>query len=102
MQDDENNLPPEIGAKLMRFLREKADGEFEVIDMEGLVKFIAEHGERYPVLQSLVKINEDALIEHYKRTGEVPPGIKLIKTSTREGENVTYIEILHGLTNKKP
>jgi hypothetical protein len=39
MQDDENNLPPEIGAKLMRFLREKADGEFEVIDMEGLVKY---------------------------------------------------------------
>lgn len=92
--DDFSDLPPDLGAALMRCLRE-IDGEFEVADMEGLVKLIAEHGEQYPVLLSLVTVNEEAVVAHFKETGEVPPGIKLIG-KIREGEKVTRLEVIHG------
>jgi hypothetical protein len=88
----QDELPPEIGAKLLTFLREE-DGEFHVADMQGLVQFIVEYGDRYPTLLNLVKVNEEFVVEHFERTGEVLPGIKLIKTTTREGDNVTKLEI---------
>lgn len=89
------DLPPEIAKQLMSFLRE-VDGEFEVVDMFGLVQFIARNGDRYPVLYNLVKVNGNALIEHHQNTGEVLPGTKLIHTTTEEGSNVTRVEILRG------
>ena len=95
MDEDKDELPSEIGAKLMTFLRE-SNGEFEVADMEGLVKFVVEHGERHPVLRDLFRINYDAVVEHFKRTGEVLPGMRIIHTETREGDNVTKLEIFRG------
>ena len=38
----------------------------------------------------------DAVNEHYQRTGKVPAGLRLIKTETREGDNVTKLEIIDG------
>jgi hypothetical protein len=52
----------------------------------------------YPSLRELFTIDKDALVEHFKNTGEVPPGIKLIHTSTEEGSNVTRLEVRYGST----
>lgn len=94
MSDGLENLPRDLKGTLLTFLRE--DGErFEIIDMMGLVNFIVEHGAKYPALYSLVKINQEAAIEHYKRTGEVPPGIKIVHT-TQESDKVTRLDVLHG------
>jgi len=95
MKEYRDEPPPEIGAKLMTFLRE-ANGGFQVADMRGLVKFVAEYGDRHPALLSLLDVNEEAVVEHFKRTGEVPPGVRVIKTTTREGDNVTKLEIFRG------
>ena len=95
MAQDWSDLPPEISAKLMACLRE-TNGEFEVADMEGLVKLVAEYGKEHPVLTSLLKIDYDAVVEHFKRTGEVLPGMRIIHTETREGDNVTKLEIFRG------
>ena len=89
------DLPSELGAKFLSFLRE-ANGEFEVADMRGLLNFVAEYGQQYPALLNLFEINFEALGEHFERTGEVPPGVKLIKTTTREGDNVTELRVFHG------
>jgi hypothetical protein len=94
MSDGLENLPSDLKQTMLRFLREKDDG-FEVVDMLGLVNFIVEHGTTYPALYTLVKINEEAVIDHYKRTGEVPPGIKLIH-KTQESDKVTRLEVLRG------
>lgn len=88
-------LPPEIHAKLMTFLREEND-EVQVADPQGLVNFVAEYGDRHPALRELVQLNEEAVLEHFKRTGEAPPGVKIVHTTTREGDNVTNLEIFHG------
>lgn len=101
MNDNIDDLPPGIGAKLMTFLRE-TNGGYEVADMEGLVKFIAQHCERHPVLMSLLKIDYDAVVEHFKRTGEVLPGMRIIHTETPEGSNVTKLEIFRGPISPKP
>ena len=101
MDEQLTDLPPELRAKLLTFLRE-SNGEFEVVDMQGLVQFISEHAEQHPVLLRLVQVNEDVILEHFKQTGEVPPGIKLIKTTTPEGSNVTYLEIFHGPKSERP
>ena len=95
MAEDWSNFPPEIAAKLMSLLRE-ANGTFEVSDMEGLIKLIAQHGAEYPLLQTLISIDYEAVVEHFKRTGEVLPGMRIIHTETREGENVTKLEIFRG------
>ena len=63
----EDEFPTEIGARLMTFLRE-TNGEFEVADMLGFLNFVAEYGERHPVLRGFVKINEEAVVEHFKRS----------------------------------
>ena len=95
MSENWDDLPPEIGAKLMGCLRE-TDGQFEVADKEALLKLVAEHGEQYPVLLGLFKIDYDAVVEHFKKTGEVLPGMRIIHTETREGDNVTKLEIFRG------
>jgi hypothetical protein len=89
MSDGLDKLPSDLKQTILSFLREKDDG-FEVVDMLGLVNFIVEHGTTYPVLYTLVKINEEAVVEHYKYTGEVPPGIKLVH-KTQESNKVTVI-----------
>jgi len=89
------DLPPELGAKFLSFLRE-VNGEYKVADMVGLVKFVAEHGLQYPDLFNLFEINEEAIVEHFKRTGEVPPGVKMIVTTTHDDDNVTELEVFHG------
>jgi hypothetical protein len=95
MKRHQGQLPPEIAAKLMTFLREE-NGEFQVADIQGLLNFVAEYGERHPALLELFKLNEEAVVEHFKRTGEVPPGVKVVHTTTREGDNVTKLEIFQG------
>lgn len=99
MSDDLSNLPDDLKAQFLGFLRE-TDGRFEVSDFEGLVKFIALHHSKYPALLDLISINESAVVDHFERTGEVPPGIKLVRT-TRESENVTRLEVRHGPTPPK-
>src|SRR5438034_75468 len=98
---DRNDLPPELGAKLLTFLRETETGGFEVVDMPGLCGFIVEYGEQYPSLLDLVKPNEDAIVDHYKQTGEVPPGVKLVVKTQHEGDNVIGLEILRGPISPK-
>jgi len=100
MDQDWHDLPPEIGAKLMTFLRE-TNGAFEVTDKEGLVKFVVEYGKQHPVLMTLVQIDYDAVVEHFKRTGEVLPGMRIIHTETHEGDNVTKLEIFRGPISPK-
>jgi hypothetical protein len=76
------------------------NGEFQVADKR-LLNFVAEYGQQHPALLGLFKINEEAVVEHFNRTGEVPPGVKLIKTTTREGDNVTKLEIFRGPQSPK-
>ena len=80
---DVADLPPELRTEFLSFLRE-VNGEFEVADTRGLLMFIAEHGEQYPALFNLLEINEGAVIEHFERTGQVPPGVQLTRTTTRD------------------
>lgn len=95
-----DELPPEIGTQFLSYLRE-VDGVFQIADKEGLLKFVVEHGERYPVLLSLFSIDKEATVEHFKKTGEVPPGMEIIHTSTQEGGNVTKLEIFRGAIQPK-
>jgi len=90
-----DDLPEDLARQLMSFLTE-SDGELQIADMPGLITFIARHSDRYPPLLSLINVNGDAVIQHFEETGEVPPGIKLIGTSTEEGSNVTHVQILQG------
>lgn len=94
------NLPDTLQTQLMSFLGE-IDGELQVIDMAGFVSFVVEHGENYPELYSLVSLNKRAAVEHYEATGEVPPGVKLVRTTTEEGSNVVGLEILRGPISAK-
>lgn len=89
------NLPQELAAQLMTFLRETTEDDYEVIDMGGLVNFVVAHGAEYPFLYGLVKVNEAAVAEQFEKTGEVPPGIKMVR-KTQESDNVTRLEVLHG------
>jgi hypothetical protein len=90
-----DDLPPEIGERILSFMRE-VDGNFEVSDKRGLIEFIADNLEKYPALAQLVQLNEEALTKHVQETGEVPPGVKLIKQTDVEGENVTHVRIYNG------
>jgi hypothetical protein len=94
MTKQHRNLPPELGERLMKCLRE-TDGTFEVADMQALLDLIIEHGKKYPQLRELVTINDEAIVEHFLATGEVPPGVKMVGTA-REGDKVTRLEVIHG------
>ena len=59
------------------------------------------NGRAYPSLMNLVKLNEPEVIRHFQETGEVPPGVKVIKTTTVPGQNVTELEIFHGPRSAK-
>jgi hypothetical protein len=86
------DLPPELGTEFLSYLSE-VNGEFEVADTQGLLMFIVEHGEQYPALYNLFELNEEAVVEHFERTGQVPPGIQLSRTTTRDGSiKCEYIE----------
>jgi len=49
----------------------------------------------------LIKVNEEAVIRHVQETGQPVPGMKVVKTTTAEGSNVTRIEIFQELSTKK-
>lgn len=91
MKEHDEDFPTEIRLKLMTFLHER-DGEFEVADRNGLLDFINANAMQYPALLGLVKVDWDAIKEHYKQTGQVPPGIELTCTYTRKCENGTYVK----------
>jgi hypothetical protein len=80
---DVADLTPELRRKFLSFLTE-VNGHFEVGDTRGLLMFIVEHGKQYPALYNLFDVNEEAVIEHFERTGAVPPGVELTQTTIRE------------------
>lgn len=94
------DLPEDLRGQFLSFLRE-VDGQFEVADKEGLVRFIAEHASKHPALLSLMQVDKEAAVEHFKKTGEVLPGMRIIHTSTPEGSNVTTLEIHRGSASAK-
>lgn len=102
MSDDLKSLPDELKTQFLSFLREGENGQWELIDKDGLLNFVAEHGKTHPALWNLFTVNEDALVKHFEETGEVPPGVKMI-AKTRINEKVTKVQILHGPTKvEKP
>jgi hypothetical protein len=98
MSERFEDLPVEIQQRFLSFTREREDGTVEVPDRRALIDFIIGNADAYPALLDFVKIDGDRVIEHAKETGEVPPGVKIIKTRTVEGSNVTDVRIFHGPT----
>lgn len=96
MEKPGNDLPREVIERVLSFCTEDASGNQQVHDREGLVAFVFENSERYPALLNLLKVDEDRLTQHIQETGQVPPGVKIVKTTTAEGSNVTRVEIVHG------
>ena len=94
------DLPPEISARFMACL-EEVNGDYQVKDKRALMELIAEHGATFPFLQELITVDLDAVVKHYEETGEVPPGIKLIRTTTNEGSNVVSLDVFHGPRSTK-
>ena len=88
-------IPAALHSKLMSLMRE-VDGTYKITDMGAFLHLISEHAEQYPQLLDLVKVKEGALEQHYEQTGEVPPGVKLIRTTREEGSNVVGLEVLRG------
>ena len=96
-----DELPPEIRAGLLRYFHVE-NGEFRIVDLKGLVRFIVEHGAQHPALLCLVKLDENALIERFQKTGELPPGVRVVRRTSQEGDNVTRLDIFHGPLPPKP
>jgi len=92
-------LTPELTTELLGLIRETDEEDYEIIDMEGLIRFVGLHGTEYPFLFGMLKINEALLVDHFEKTGEVPPGIKMVRT-TRKIDGVTELEVLHGPIRK--
>jgi len=44
----------------------------------------------------MIEVSEAALVQHFKDTGEVPPGVKMIEKARHLGTNVTGLRVLHG------
>jgi hypothetical protein len=89
-------LPEDLAAELMSLLRETEDGNYEITDMGRLVRLVVAHGDTYPFLRDLIKVDEAALTAHIERTGEVPPGVKVTRTTQEKGSSVTHLEVVHG------
>jgi hypothetical protein len=100
MNDDFSSLPPDIVAAVNGFLRER-DGELEVADLEGLRTFVFSNMESYPALTSLLMPDKEAIMQHFERTGMVPPGVKIARRTPIEGSNVTKLEVFRGPTSEK-
>jgi hypothetical protein len=94
-QKELDTLPPEIVAKLLSFGR-VVEGEAELGDREGAMKFISANLAQYPALFSLVQLPVESLVKLYEDSGEVPPGVKLVKRIDFLGTNLTKVEVLHG------
>ena len=95
---EEYNFPKEINEKIMTLLKD-VDGEYQITDLKAFAKLVAEYGEQYPSLYDFIEIDKEEIISHYKNTGEVPPGVKLVETSSEEGSNVINLRVLHGRKN---
>jgi hypothetical protein len=89
------DLPPEFAAKFMACL-EEIEGKYRVKDMEAFLALIAQYGPKFPFLRDLVTLNQDALTKHYDATGEIPLGVRLVQTITREGSNVVELKVTTG------
>lgn len=87
-------IPSELSTQVMSLLQE-VNGEFKVTDMPALVKLVQEYCQEYPELLDLIKVNEAALLDSFHKTGVVPPGVKIVQTSSQEGSNVTELKVLH-------
>ena len=92
MSDRLDDLPPDIIRQVVLFCRD-ADGTVEVADKMGLLKFVSDNSDRYPALLKLFTLNEEAAIRYVEETGQPIPGVKMIKTTTAEGSNVTRLKI---------
>ena len=98
MSDQFEALPEEIQQGVLSLVQLKEDGTWECPDRRALIEFIVENAEPYPGLLNLVRIDEERMMEHVRETGEVSPGIKIIKTTTTEGDNVTQLRVFPGPT----
>ena len=96
--DDFKNLPADIRDRFWSFLRIDDEGIAHVADRDGFVDFLYENAQQYPVLSEFLKLNEEKLTQHFHVTGEVRPGVELIKTEQAEGQNVTKLRIFRGPT----
>jgi hypothetical protein len=99
MSHNPDELPPEIIRQVLAFRTEHEDGS-QTTDTIGLVKFVRDNMDQYPALRKLIQINEEAVIKHVQETGQPVPGVKVIKTTTAEGSNVTTLEIFQDLSTK--
>lgn len=100
MNDLLQNLPPELAEELLNLVNAD-DQDLEAENNKALILFVAMHIEKHPELSDLFKLNEQAAIEHYECTGDIPPGIKLVKTTTREDNNVVELQVFHGKASPK-
>ncbi len=91
-----DELPVEIVERLLSFCTTDAAGHQQVADMKGLVAFVLKNAEKHPTLLNALTVDEDRLTRHIQETGEVPPGVKLVKTTTEDGSNVTRVQIVYG------
>ena len=66
--------------------------------MQALVEFVVRQSAQYPVLLNMLIVDEDRLTKYIEETGNIPPGVKAWRTTTKEGSNVTKVEIFHGPT----
>lgn len=80
------------------FIRRRDDGSWECEDKRGFVNFIADNATAFPALLSLVQPDEEKIVQHVRETGSVPPGIKIVKTTTSSDDNVTQLRVFHGPT----
>lgn len=95
MSGDISDLPHDLRLRLLSFIRQTDNGDFEITDNKSFVEFIFEHRIQFPALGDLLKINESAVLDHFKRTGNVPPGIKMVQM-TQESKKVTRLAVRYG------
>lgn len=55
-----------------------------------------QHVDQHPALLKAIAVNEDAVIKHVRETGQIPAGVKIIRTQTTEDSNITKLDIFHG------
>jgi hypothetical protein len=96
MSNDLEGLPEDIQRRFLMLIHFHDDGTWECPDRRAFVDFILDNADAHPALLEFVCVDEERLMRHVRETGDVPPGIKIIKTSTAEGDNVTQLRVFHG------
>lgn len=95
-----HDLPPDIAAKLMACWRRWMGTTVSETRRRYLISSPS-MARRSAFLRELITVNLDAVVKYYEETGAVPPGIKLIRTTTAEGSNVVGLDVLRGERSKK-